>query len=189
VLSGFGLSAFFFSSLAHTFFHDDTSAFLLLLALGTAAPMVLGLALVRRVPPSAALERAHSHARTRSSPVRPSARRDDSNTRLLALEDGAPGKTPAGELADVPGRELWRHLDFWILFGIIGLLAGTGIMYINNVGAVTQALALAGRTVLGPKEAAQAQATQVSTVSVGNCLGRIVIGMPTLILSERGGAR
>lgn len=52
VLSGFGLSAFWFSLLAHTLFPGDTSAFLLILALGTTIPMLIGLYIVKPVPPS-----------------------------------------------------------------------------------------------------------------------------------------
>ncbi|PPQ80753.1 hypothetical protein CVT26_006964 [Gymnopilus dilepis] len=50
VISGFGLSAFFFSSLSHLFFAGDTSAFLLVLSLGTAIPMIMGFFLVRPIP-------------------------------------------------------------------------------------------------------------------------------------------
>ena len=50
VISGFGLSAFFFSSLSHLFFAGDTSNFLLVLALGTSFPMILGFFFVRPIP-------------------------------------------------------------------------------------------------------------------------------------------
>lgn len=50
MISGFGLSAFFFSTLAHTAFSDDTSSFLTVLALGTTAPMIIALFIVRIVP-------------------------------------------------------------------------------------------------------------------------------------------
>src|ERR1700733_6611460 len=49
VVSGFGLSAFFFSTIAHTAFSDDTSAFLAVLVLGTTIPNVLAYFLVRIV--------------------------------------------------------------------------------------------------------------------------------------------
>ena len=51
-MSGFGLSAFWFSLLAHTFFPGDTSALLLTLALVTAISMFMGLFMVKPVPPS-----------------------------------------------------------------------------------------------------------------------------------------
>lgn len=50
VISGFGLSAFIFSTVAHIVFPGDTSSFLLLLAIGTALPMILGFFLVRPIP-------------------------------------------------------------------------------------------------------------------------------------------
>ena len=49
VVSGFGLSAFFFSTIAHTAFSDDTSAFLAVLVVGTTIPNVLAYFLVRIV--------------------------------------------------------------------------------------------------------------------------------------------
>lgn len=42
VFSGFGLSAFIFSAIAHAAFPGDTSSFLLVLAVGTAFPMLIG---------------------------------------------------------------------------------------------------------------------------------------------------
>ena len=51
VLSGFGLSAFFYSSLSHTLFPGNTADYLLLLAWGSAASFLIGLAVVRILPP------------------------------------------------------------------------------------------------------------------------------------------
>ena len=50
VISGFGLSAFLFSTIAHVIFPGDTSEFLLVLAIGTSVPMILGFFFVRPVP-------------------------------------------------------------------------------------------------------------------------------------------
>jgi hypothetical protein len=50
VMSGFGLSAFFFSSISHILFPGNTSDFLLVLCLGTAIPMVFGFFFVRIIP-------------------------------------------------------------------------------------------------------------------------------------------
>ena len=47
---------------------------------------------------------------------------------------------------------------------------------INNVGAISQALFANGNPDYDEVAAAQWQATQVSTVSITNCLGRIVLG-------------
>lgn len=55
-------------------------------------------------------------------------------------------------------------------------------MYINNVGSIAQALyAHANPTTFdtpaGEEAAAKLQATNVSSTSIGNCLGRILIGV------------
>lgn len=49
VVSGFGLSAFFFSTFAHTLFPGDTASLLLVLAIGSSAPMLLGFFIVRPI--------------------------------------------------------------------------------------------------------------------------------------------
>lgn len=49
-MAGFGLSAFFFSSISHILFPGNTSDFLLVLSLGTAIPMILGFFFVRPIP-------------------------------------------------------------------------------------------------------------------------------------------
>ena len=56
---------------------------------------------------------------------------------------------------------------------------------INNVGAISQALFANGNPDYDEVAAAQWQATQVSTVSITNCLGRIVLGTCALDPSPR----
>ena len=50
VISGFGLSAFLFSTIAHIIFPGNTSEFLVVLAVGTSLPMILGFFFVRPIP-------------------------------------------------------------------------------------------------------------------------------------------
>ena len=50
VMAGFGLSAFFFTTLSNTLLRSTTSTFLLILALGTSCLMLLGFLVVRPVP-------------------------------------------------------------------------------------------------------------------------------------------
>ncbi|KAH6890095.1 hypothetical protein BKA70DRAFT_1329013, partial [Coprinopsis sp. MPI-PUGE-AT-0042] len=75
---------------------------------------------------------------------------------------------------NVYGLKLWKTLDFTSCFLV---LSGTGLMYINNAGSMAQALYAFENTDYDPVQAAKWQATQVSTVSVMNCLGRIIIGI------------
>lgn len=64
-------------------------------------------------------------------------------------------------------------------------------MYINNVGSVVLALANAPSladgtlaTVVDPVEVAKVQATQVSVISIWNCLGRISMGTLSCLFDE-----
>ena len=73
MISGYGLSAVFFSSIAGWFFPGDTSLLLLVLALGTSLPMIMGFFLIRPIPlpahqgydivedPDEAIRRDNSH--------------------------------------------------------------------------------------------------------------------------------
>ncbi|KAI5887407.1 MFS general substrate transporter [Schizophyllum commune H4-8] len=111
------------------------------------------------------------------------------------------------EPANVHGRALFTSLDFWLLFVIVSTLSGTGLMYINNVGSMAQALyagslaearaeashsSISSEALLQPPAyddaaAAALQATQVSILSVMNCAGRIVIGLASDFVKTRLG--
>ncbi|KAI8984864.1 MFS general substrate transporter [Trametes punicea] len=256
VISGFGLSAFLFSTIAHTFFPGNTSSFLLVLAIGTALPMILGFIFVRPVPPPhtdaiRGLEdgtpaspadygvgeglgssspttysidnTSHTHLLARGNDEvedeirEPPIELEEEEPLVLSMHEQAPSDyvvprevdslalspTRAGfarhrshsarsvsrrsvrsnvEKNDecqpnIHGKRLFMTADFWILFTICSLLSGTGLMYINNVGAISQALFANNNPDYDEVKAAQWQATQVSTVSVMNCLGRILIGV------------
>ncbi|KAJ7174561.1 major facilitator superfamily domain-containing protein [Mycena filopes] len=213
VLSGFGLSAFFFSTLAHILFPGDTSSFLLLLSLGTALTTVLGFFLIRAIPLSAAEGSEHTVATAAAADAETTIfhHGDDSQTPLL---DGDAGGAPSGlaeeyvpdargielspprspsrpahsrsrsrtkqeaiEGPNIYGRALWINPDFWLLFAILSMLSGTGLMYINNVGSMSQALFSKGNPAYDEIEASKWQATQVSTISIMNFSGRVVIGL------------
>ncbi|KAI5985531.1 major facilitator superfamily domain-containing protein [Pisolithus albus] len=187
VLSGFGLSAFFFSTIAHILFPGDTSALLLLLSLATSIPMLVALFTMRPVP----LPQTHPGSK------------DDVNGEyeLLPSEEMAPPAagpnidTPEnglsstsrmgykrshlrpGNLPDIHGKMLWKTPDFYLLCVILLLLGGTGVMYINNVGLISLALFAKANPNYEEEEASKLQAAQVSTLSVGNFAGRILIGL------------
>ncbi|TFY63639.1 hypothetical protein EVJ58_g3140 [Rhodofomes roseus] len=259
VISGFGLSAFLFSTIAHVAFPGNTSDFLLILAVGTALPMVLGFFLIRPIPlPHSVVEEeafespaAHAHRPAPppaaiASPVlyrdstsqthllSPHVHHHDDEDDMLAtaeeVDELIPGYTagpqhtalasdyyvpanaesvalsptrgegrsrsrsafsarrgsarsyvvpPLTELEppNVHGKGLFVDVDFWVIFSITALLAGTGLMYINNVGSISQALFAMGNPDYDESKAGQWQATQVSIVSITNCAGRFFIGM------------
>ncbi|KAF9442283.1 MFS general substrate transporter [Macrolepiota fuliginosa MF-IS2] len=211
VIGGFGLSAFIFSTVAHVMYAGNTSAFLQLLAIGTALPMILGCFLVRPIP--LALEMLPGIERGLGTNIdastSTSALIDDSHTRLLesdgsdvelddsddashqythehprsrslSVASSAFVRTHGqldGDIPNIFGAELWRSGDFWLLFTILSILSGTGLMYINNVGAMSQTLYAKNQSNYDEIEAARWQATQVSTISIMNFLGRILIGI------------
>lgn len=216
VLSGFGLSAFFFAAVASIAFPGDTSALLLVLGLGTALPMLLGLVIVRQIPlpPASGIE-GGLHGREEYQPI-PGGdaavfiRENDSNTSLIdptehehapsnyhvpesstAVElvpDGIVSRgssvrrsasrgKPVHDGPNIYGKQLWLTPDFYLMFMIMALLSGTGIMYINNVGSISQALYAKGNPDYDELEASRWQAAQVSTLSLCNFIGRILIGL------------
>ncbi|KAJ2914144.1 hypothetical protein MD484_g6264, partial [Candolleomyces efflorescens] len=228
VISGFGLSAFLFSTISHTFFPGNTSTFLFILAVGTAFPMILGFFFIRPVPLVPHKKTAHDEYD--AIPEGGQAARDVPESARLLDEDNAeedldePPSPPVyiGEagvapehrrrerdvemspqirsggreleinhdrnvdrslsrgaaithdtLPNVYGLKLWKSSDFHLLFSILSLLSGTGLMYINNVGSMSQALYAFNNPAYDPKKAAQWQSVQVSSISLMNCAGVI----------------
>ncbi|KIK91177.1 hypothetical protein PAXRUDRAFT_831061 [Paxillus rubicundulus Ve08.2h10] len=203
VFSGFGLSAFWFSTIAHVFFPGDTSAFLLVLALGTAIPMLIGLFTIRSVPLPLSSPRTRHDTTTEGYAPIPIADAgvcianseeaeidlEEAYAPLLSHEhERNPHHVPEpsspveinrarGEEPNIHGKQLWLTPDFYLIVTILGICSGTGIMYINNVGSISQALYAKANPMYDDLEASKWQAAQVSTVSIGNFAGRILIGL------------
>ncbi|KAF5309184.1 hypothetical protein D9619_012743 [Psilocybe cf. subviscida] len=229
VISGFGLSAFFFSSIAHLLFAGNTSSFLLVLALGTACPMIMGYFLVQPIPLPAQdgydivedddeeedldgissalaphdnshlldhdfIQPHHPHYIRRHDPVAASERvarpqspvelgnsrhtSDDEGINAVRIRSLSRGAAIVYDTSpNVYGKKLWRSGDFWLLFSILSMLSGTGLMYINNVGSMSQALYAHQHPKYDEAEASSWQATQVSAISLMNFSGRIFIGL------------
>ncbi|KAI6106166.1 major facilitator superfamily domain-containing protein [Pisolithus croceorrhizus] len=201
VLSGFGLSAFFFSTIARILFPGDTSALLLLLSLATSIPMLVALFTMRPVPlPQtypALKDDVNGEYELLPSEVEPSTAGPDVDTVGVAGDSCVPladiqpenglsstsqmgynhGHLEADNLPDVHGKMLWSTPDFYLLCVILSLLGGTGVMYINNVGLISLALFAEANPDYEEEEASKLQAAQVSTLSVGNFVGRILIGL------------
>ncbi|KAI0002902.1 major facilitator superfamily domain-containing protein [Russula compacta] len=234
VMSGFGLSAFFFSSISHMLFPGNTSDFLLVLGLGTSIPMVFGYFFVRRIPlPSHGVtgssnnyqplatsgdldeyqrhdssstpfqsqsevnEEGGSHERIlQHSPRRHSGianvplsetvelfssndfeNHDKPSSLSLPSQDHVSDKIVEGRGVDLHRWTLVKSVDFWIMCSIHSLLAGTGLMYINNVGSVAQALLAHGNPSYDEAESSAWQAAQVSAISLASFFGRVAIGI------------
>lgn len=113
IVSGFGLSAFLFSTIAHTIFPGNTSGFLLTLAFGTAIPMVLGWFLVRPCPyPEYVVESTtendgRDESDGGSSPP-------NETTQLIRNNDH-------DQPLSITGLALMCTVDFWVLFWFMSL--------------------------------------------------------------------
>ncbi|KAG2365268.1 major facilitator superfamily domain-containing protein [Suillus spraguei] len=219
VLSGFGLSAFFFATIASIAFPGDTSALLFVLGLGTTMPMLLGLMIVRQIPlppPSTTLgieggvqgreeyqpipsgdaalfmsgndgshtslldPTEHLHEASNYHVSEPSTAVELVPDRIVSRRSSIRSTSRAKLVHDGPnvyGKQLWLTPDFHLVFIIMSLLSGTGLMYINNVGSISQALYAKGNPNYDELEASRWQAAQVSTLSVCNFAGRILIGL------------
>jgi hypothetical protein len=103
-MSGFGLSAFFFSSISHTLFPGNTSDFLLVLALGTAIPMIFGFFFVRIIPlPSHGATAVEVGSSNNYQPLATSVdsddhRHHDSRSKLLQYQSDAVDEGESREL-------------------------------------------------------------------------------------------
>ena len=107
LISGFAFSSFIFSVTAGAFFPGNTSGFLLLLAVGTAIPMVLGWFLIHPCPYPEDITRVNPES---DYPEEPS---DLIPNEASSLIKGNRSQPPA-----ITGLALMCSADFWILFWI-----------------------------------------------------------------------
>ncbi|KAL0958699.1 hypothetical protein HGRIS_014030 [Hohenbuehelia grisea] len=177
VMAGFGLSAFIYSSMARVFFPGDTSSFLLTLAIGTASPMIAGYFMIRIVPLPLAPSGTEEGALIRRVDTQDSS----DSTPLLSEEVEPPqpstDRRPSDSSHEMTGWNLTKNINFWTLFALFSILSGTGIMYINNVGTMSQILYAKSANPYRDVEAAKWQSAQVSTISVVSFLGRVCMGL------------
>ncbi|GAA5941718.1 uncharacterized protein JCM15063_002651 [Sporobolomyces koalae] len=185
VLSGFGLSAFFYSTLSSIVLHagadahDSTSDFLLMIAIGCLLSMVVGIFLVRP---------AHSAS---AEPEPQSSTSPSERTPLVN-----PGSGPSSpEELNVSGWALFRELDFYLIFLFNGLCSGVGLCYINNLGTVLRSIAASPSSSvylhLSPLDLSRSQSHLVSLLSIFNFLGRLCSGFGSdyLVHHEKEGRR
>lgn len=201
VLSGFGLSAFFYSTLSHFLFPGNTGDYLLLLAFGSMASMLIGLGLIKIIPPIEHLdhdrERGETAANNNQASLRYLRRRtssdigaratiwqqpealsaevtddeepndhtgaedshaasttavgaqegdevDPESQGLLSGRDGSKSRGGRAEIdphqIDISGRRLFKQVDFYLIFFVMTLVSGAGLLLINNVGTITKTL-------------------------------------------------
>lgn len=205
-VAAFGLSAFFFSFFGRLYVGEDTSGFLLLLAVGTTGLVFSGFFFVRvidqpkvRVGARKNLDIDQIHA---SSP-------NDSEQDLTYLNEDVEASdavtvestplilnhlpvTPE-DRDEVPskdhfepvptrGLQLIFRVEFWQLFTLMGLLAGIALMTINNTGNNVGALWRKWDKKTSEKFIIQQETYQVSIISISSFLGRILSGIGSDVL-------
>ncbi|PLW10925.1 hypothetical protein PCANC_17406 [Puccinia coronata f. sp. avenae] len=168
VLAGFGLSAFFWTTIGSHIAQSDTSVLLALLSIGPSLAILLGamgylfVGLNHRPDsddhgPSAPREQ-HASYSGNDDPAE--------DTQLLP---------PQAQL-DVSGWALAKEPDFWMIWMVMSCCCGIGLMIINNLG--TMLVAVHGPT---PPDSSNDdvriyQAHAVSLLSIFNCGGRVFAG-------------
>ncbi|KAJ9477012.1 putative membrane protein [Pseudozyma hubeiensis] len=275
VLSGFGLSAFFYSTLSHLLFPGNTGDYLLLLAFGSMTSMLIGLGLIKIIPPIEVDEDRQSASRTGEGYVRrrtsseigaqaslwhrPQSLSGEANDdeaeephtapRSVAASssNGANANDDEAVAADemdpesqglltgrdeskrnskldidpsqinISGRRLFEQVDFYLIFLVMTLVSGAGLLLINNVGTITKTLwdynhrdnpvliaadnsdLLLSRSsnaatgfeafkLSAKSSVQQLQAKQVSVISLCNFSGRIIIGLLSDLLVNKTGS-
>ncbi|KAL7423403.1 GTP-binding protein rbg1 [Cryptotrichosporon argae] len=154
-------------------------------------------ALARSVSPRTSLDvdAVLQLSRSRSPAVHPHADADDID---VDVDDAAaplierPGarkrEASVPPVVSLAPRELLRTTDFYLLFATLAILCGVGLEWINNVGAVTLALARDGWS-YDPRAVSALQARQVATVSALNASGRIVAGVASDFCKTKFGVK
>ncbi|KAK5087072.1 hypothetical protein LTR05_004243 [Lithohypha guttulata] len=96
----------------------------------------------------------------------------------------APADTPPPDL-DIRGWKLLPHKEFWLLFGLLALMCGIGLMTINNIGNMAQALWLSYDLKTPDSFIAKRQVLHVSVLSVMSFSGRLTSGIGSDVLIKR----
>jgi len=197
-LSAFGLSAFFWTTLSSLLFPNDTSAYLLLLAIGATTLVFIGLIFLRVVPTTTAydavatddgtsnrLRRTSSHSRHSSkASTGGEVGREDERASLVSSDGSVPGdmeniKAHAvhHHKPDITGWILLRTPKFWQLWIILGLLCGVGLMTINNIGNDARALWYHYDPSVSHDFIQGRQLIHVGILSLGSFTGRLCSGI------------
>ncbi|KAG5785229.1 hypothetical protein H9Q71_000038 [Fusarium xylarioides] len=172
-LAAFGLSAFFFSFIGAVFFPGDPSAFLELLAWGTFGLTFGSFFFLKVHHEQAEYEAVPASDETPSIP----------STDLQQLRPGSSDEpkpyrsSRAEDEPDIRGLALVRSVSFWHLFVIMAILAGVGLMTINNIGNDAKALWKHYDKNVTDEFLVHRQQMHVSTLSICSFLGRLLSGV------------
>ncbi|KAA1073095.1 hypothetical protein PGT21_035618 [Puccinia graminis f. sp. tritici] len=164
VLAGFGLSAFFWTTIGYHIAKSDTAVLLALLSIGPSLAILFGAS--GYVLMGIGCDDRQTSPSSQDQPCTSHSRQSTEDTQLLPLK----------KQTDITGWALVRELDFWMIWLVMSCCCGIGLMIINNLG--TMLVAIYGPT--SPDSSDQTvrlyQAHAVSILSIFNCFGRIFAG-------------
>lgn len=100
-------------------------------------------------------------------------------------DDDASSKKSTHSCADITGLALLSTPDFWVLWILLGLLSGVGLMTINNVGHDVQALWNHWDSSRSNEFVAKKQLWHVSIISVFSFLGRLSSGIGSDVIVKQ----
>ncbi|KAJ3122476.1 hypothetical protein HK100_011981 [Physocladia obscura] len=171
-----GLAAFIFSRILAFFFKDRLVAFLLFMAFVCGCGPILAsrfLVHVSWAQLDELDEESNEPVATESSILIPHHASTFVSSEVVAVEE-----PPSSGSA----ISFFAQRDVIVLFSAFVFLTGTGLMYINNVGAVVIALSPPKSL---PADILSAQGFQVSLLSLCNCAGRLITGFVSDALVSR----
>ncbi|KAF0643463.1 hypothetical protein FPSE5266_09149 [Fusarium pseudograminearum] len=173
-LAAFGLSAFFFSFVGAVFFPGNPSAFLELLAWGTSGLTFGSFFFLKVYHDQPDYEAVPASDDTQSDPSSSSSQQ----FRPGSSEEPKPFRSSrVDNEPDIRGLALLRSASFWHLFIIMGILAGVGLMTINNIGNDAKALWKHYDKNVTDDTLVHRQQMHVSALSICSFLGRLSSGV------------
>lgn len=108
----------------------------------------------------------------------------DETSSLVSKSSSLPGDVLVDNIdmdrshrVDIRGWKLLSSLDFWQLFAIMGILAGIGLMTINNIGHNVNALWKRYDDSVDERFIIQRQQLHVSILSICSFVGRLLSGI------------
>jgi hypothetical protein len=178
----FGLSALVMSFIKNLWFPTNTKDFLIVVGLvGGLVNLIssLGLQIVKRSDLLITSgEGLRYHTLSDNEPPQNSV--DDLRT-LIAADEVSSNETDNSVDSEQKSRCVYKEMNSWLFFLLFSLSTGSGLMYINNLGAIVYSLLWAK----GHRDddimfiIAKEQAFYVGLLSFFNCSGRIVTGIFT----------
>ncbi|CAG8654542.1 14361_t:CDS:2 [Funneliformis caledonium] len=172
----FGLTAAIYSEIDTLWFKNDTYHFLLFIATSAGLCMFVGSLFLVVVPPPNDQDKVivveEGASSNTSNTPKPDKQDDKNSERSPLLQNKA-----REEEIDIGGWELFYNRDAKVLAVSMFCVAGTGLMYINNVGTIIKSLYYnSTHPHFSPEEIQRIQNLHVFYLSVFSCLGRFTFG-------------